>query len=640
MRKLPRLMLLCICILATCLLVGCAGIGTQVIVDTTGDAFAGRRVMTVTVDCSGKGLTDEGVEYINAKIDEGIPNTMTYTFEKESGDILKYEFSLAFDSLEDYKKKVGDIIGHPAEVVYNPADNAFSSGFEYSENFSSSELMRWFDTIVQSEDAAGLDTIDITSYSPATFWKNGETELKLNGDTYTCATDKASFSITSDNDISRSVIFKTLISEDGAFTRSIEFKCTPAPSEELTAKMGEYFKTACPENGTLVSSSDASGVSFDLTFTATNETELAQITSKILGSDASCVITDEDSQPFISLTTMNEKLDFSYLCGYSEGVFFSYTLASDNGVPSGMTDADTLQDLAPMTNGNTMVYTQEKCTKVNFDIGFETIMSAVAVDYNLIVSGNDDFTREIKIIMAPGTEAAVLDQIKAYYDAKGARSTVITAFANDTDPCVQMVITGDAAHIVEAENVLFGPSDSRSLSYVRESGLFTLHPKTKLVDNFDISSLLSVTNVAQPIYTVVTEKDTLIEYTDENGTLPIDGNGACLLLSSGDGSVAFTGEYVNAVAIIFIVLISLLLLLLLALAVSIFMAGEEEEEEEPQKAIEPVPEIRAIPQPRDLTMELDPIEEEAPQREEIRQIIWYRDSAPPVEPEPEPEPEP
>ena len=108
--------------------------------------FSGTRVMSCTFSSRDFHSYFKGSkEDLNKLIKESCPDALTYTSSSSDGNDT-YTFYLRFSSLDDYKKKVRDLLNFSPEITYEYGDSPFVSGLIYKENFTSKDLMTWLYT--------------------------------------------------------------------------------------------------------------------------------------------------------------------------------------------------------------------------------------------------------------------------------------------------------------------------------------------------------------------------------------------------------------------------------------------------------------------------------------------------------------
>ena len=112
--------------------------------------FAGSRIMDLEVDLT---TLDEERLKMNApngdyepvieKIKGAMPEELTVTYEKVKEDKYIFHFVLTFTSQEDYKEKVGKLLGYDFMSEFSNATTPFAEKVDFKENFTSAELLNW-----------------------------------------------------------------------------------------------------------------------------------------------------------------------------------------------------------------------------------------------------------------------------------------------------------------------------------------------------------------------------------------------------------------------------------------------------------------------------------------------------------------
>ena len=139
--------------------------------------FSGTRVMSCTFSSRDFHSYFKGSkEDLNKLIKESCPDALTYTSSSSDGNDA-YTFYLRFSSLDDYKKKVRDLLNFSPEITYEYGDSPFVSGLIYKENFTSKDLMTWLYTALYEGKYIDKD-------SSSDLWDLKSTEISFLGTTY------------------------------------------------------------------------------------------------------------------------------------------------------------------------------------------------------------------------------------------------------------------------------------------------------------------------------------------------------------------------------------------------------------------------------------------------------------------------
>lgn len=607
------------------------------------DKFYGERVMTVSFDKSLALTAFESLEELDVLVDSQMPDILERKLiDDETG--TRYELILRFSSYEDYLTKIETLLGRKPTVTFETSDKIFMKGLTFQEDFESKELFSFInvnDVINSVTSSADISVSDIQV--AAAFIKQtgvlvsvGEKEYQSEGGKVDITEGKATM-------ISK-VSFKTVLKATGYFERTIEFRMIPEIDQDSYTDIIAYFESVKPTGAEVTATELSSSAVISVEFKSRDVSDLSSKTTQVLGDTCTASFGDvtDATVPFASLEEFSESISFAKLCVDSQ-MPFSYNIVSERGSPSQMSvEIDgAAVDAQPTLGGNTLDYGSQ-AANIAISTRYQSISTASVVYYNLIARGDDNYTREIYIIMDEDTSDDVLSNIKAYYDIKGAANTKINVlhdgFSEEfTAPCVEVIISGSSKEITRAEDMLFGGSTERKLNYSRDKSIINTSPNTTLSDTYDISSLLSMTNVTSYYYSFISDDELrrgVVETASGSYSVKSREDEACLgfMMSEGTAVVSFTGGYTNIDAIIFIILLVLLIILILVLAAVLIMKylkekdreKESEEKKEPFPVVieeeteeEPIIEEPAIviaPPVRDLTAVIEPEEEE---KEEI-----------------------
>ena len=623
------IVLLSLLLAALLCLSGCVNIDTAMTVDRE---FSGQRVMTVSFPAD-RVQAQGGLGDVDELINGSKPAALDVT-RTDSVDPVQYVFTLRFNSLEDYKQKVESIIYREPSVEFSYVAQPYNRNIRLVEDFDSSDLFVWFDQVLNGQKDA-IEAAFGSSVNVENIWTVTGYTLELNGQTYTSTDKKISFS-EGGGDLISGIEMSTVLHGDDRYTRYIDFKFSPFCTADDQNSIIQRMTAVLPEGGSIEQTVGAGVTSCTVSFTATTTQQLADLTTRVLeGRRATAVWGDFDDpeQPLTTLNGLDESFDLSAF-STDEDIQFIYRIVSENGLPNGLYSktSGSLSVLDAEISSNTLTYTGSGTQH-----GLYTIVASVSraqtITYGLVVEGEDEFIREIRIVLPSGSGYEVTSQVENYFARKGAPNTEIITSGSAEQPYVLITITGNASQICAAEDILFGVSADRHLSYVRDGGLFKVKPDANLIDSYDISSLLSLTGVSEYIYVASTGDNVYKCSVADDSALPTKAPIA-VRCNEGSQSMSFTGQYVNADAIIFICLLVVLLLLLAALAVTLYLSkqAEKKAEEEELARLTEGEQVQALPEPepRDFLAVMEdpePIVPVAPM-----EIERYEDSTPP-EPE-------
>ena len=127
------------------ILTGCVSkIDTTVVLN---DDFSGKRVITCTVSRQKIRTDVNGCESaLDSFIKINCPSQLTYEKIEDRYNIT-YNFVLSFNNREEYIDKVEKILGKKPMIVFASPNSPFSKGLILQEDFSSRDLLNWFENI-------------------------------------------------------------------------------------------------------------------------------------------------------------------------------------------------------------------------------------------------------------------------------------------------------------------------------------------------------------------------------------------------------------------------------------------------------------------------------------------------------------
>ncbi len=649
---------------AIMLLTGCADMSTEITLN--GEKFSGERVMSVSFDMD-ELLTQlpGGTDALNEQIDAVIPKHLSYKYEVNDGEAV-YKFTLAFESKQDYIDKLKDILSKAPEVKFTYSSGVFTRGVTYNENFESRELFTWFDKLVVDNGLKVTTGDYVKNYSADKFWNQTEVKINLDGEQYTCKGGKVDIQSGGKSVVSNLTI-STALKTSGDIERTMLITVPNSVEKSQITLIENYLNDTIPDSGQWVKRTRSNNIIYTVTFTAGSAAKLQTYMEKLTSGKCECTLENvkDLSQPLAESSVLSESLDFSYFGGES-AVAVTYEISSEGSDPYQINLDDGTQEKTAETSTDG---SKRVCTGSFTAIKFKTILRNTAVvesvEYNLIQTGGDKFLREILIVLEDGTNPAVLDNLSEYYTVKGAGNTTIS-IKNDNMPTVVIQVSGNSKQVAAAEAVLFGGVGARALGYDSDWGVYTIHPDTTLIDSFDITSLITLTNVSVYTYTYCHEDNIITKVVassnGESETREIKGDSTAIGfgLDNGIQTITISGYYFNGWAVFFIVLTVLLLLALVAMATLLILnrmgkiklptLKKETPAQEPTESVfnyspivQPIPEPEPIPMPAP-----EPEPEPMPAPRDLTENFDDETPEPPIffsmpvntEPEPVPEPEP
>ena len=295
-------------LLSLLLLCGC-GVNLSSKVKLNKD-FSGTRVMSCTISSRDFNTYFQGSkEDLNKLIKKSCPDALTYTSSSDNGNDT-YTFYLRFSSLNDYKKKVSDLLNFAPKITYKYGDSPFVNGLIYKENFTSKDLMTWLYTALYEEKYIDKD-------SSSDLWDLKSTEISFLGKTYE-TDDQINIDEMTYVPLS-SITIDTQTKQAGKLARTIKFHIPQKTMDQNSGKIRSYF---AGNDMTWENTSD--GKVLCVSFNANNFSDLAQKTRAVLHSKNS----------FGTYTTTCSKDNlFKLKINYKESLDLSNFLQKKGSIP-------------------------------------------------------------------------------------------------------------------------------------------------------------------------------------------------------------------------------------------------------------------------------------------------------------------
>ncbi|MDR6939075.1 hypothetical protein [Arcanobacterium hippocoleae] len=187
-----------------------------------------------------------GMAAVDASLKKHLPKELTFSGLAPEGEHTVGTFTLKFDNLDDYRKKVASLMrtkeASEVESLISVSAAGLVTGVQVQENFTSQDLLRWAvdglveDGVIKESDKGNLI-------------ESGETKVTINGKTYDSRGFSANIEDVNDNGVSRLLI--ELVEGKSELEVAVELgyrKGMKYPEAELKA----YLAKAAPSAAKLV----------------------------------------------------------------------------------------------------------------------------------------------------------------------------------------------------------------------------------------------------------------------------------------------------------------------------------------------------------------------------------------------------
>lgn len=279
-----------------------ARIDTALTVDANG---AGTRVMTLTLSENIDTLVG-GTEAVDASIRRHLPPEVEYSGLAVSTTVTAV-FTITFANPDEYRTKVAALLAAgdmplPEGNVFTFETTPFVSGASITENFSSRDLMQWMFAGLLADGVVPADQSGNMSES-------GTTVVNYNGIAFE-EYEPISFEEVDDNGFNDVTMTTTI--DPATLARTITFSLSEkAQYNSNTALYDDYFAALEGQGMTVEPDAANTGMTWNVTFTATSSEELVTLTNAALSSQETAFAITTQAHPEIPLTAQLEVTDFA-----------------------------------------------------------------------------------------------------------------------------------------------------------------------------------------------------------------------------------------------------------------------------------------------------------------------------------------
>lgn len=282
--------------------------------------FKGERTITAFIKKTDlNNYVPTGADGIEDVIKRYIPESVSYKrIDKGEGD-TEFVFYISFDNLEDYTKKITEILNKnpdntiKANIIYENKNNEFKKSMLFEENFSSNDLLSWL--------VYGLKAEGTVSHSFSSQWiEQGKSLLKIENQDYNVS---GNFRV-KESELSSfdKINVMTEILESGNFKRKITFLMADKNNKILSDRglvVADYLKGILPENAELEEVKEESNIKYIISFETETANELSLYTDRLFNSQNSFFsinYSSYENRKDVVRLDVEECIDASYYLNY------------------------------------------------------------------------------------------------------------------------------------------------------------------------------------------------------------------------------------------------------------------------------------------------------------------------------------
>ena len=394
------------CVIAL-LLTGC-GMNTDLKID---GQFKGERVITCDELSDQNGLftkfkVSEAADALTRRCPPQMKFECKYTNDAKTKAV--FTFRLQFESIDDYRSKVKELIGRNPSVQFtykDPKADLFASGFSVTEDFESKDLLAWVKPALKEELNVSKDVSSMTDNVRVTMngvtYDNdnfGSAKVKLN----TIAKYQVdSLEIRTVHDVDKEGII---------YEREITVRIPKKTVEALgKSNIEEFMKSSLGEGAAGKWKSDDDGASrYRISFKGSADV-IAACTSKLFGDGCSFQYVSDGTlnTAFSQTGVLTEKVSLSKFPCRSDGTCdatFTYVNMDGSTFVLGKSAAPGSDSIKTDEESKTLAVVYEKADSANITVYSSTVYSIAKVGVTTDISGDDKVEQEISIAYKVGED--------------------------------------------------------------------------------------------------------------------------------------------------------------------------------------------------------------------------------------------
>ncbi len=527
--------------------------------------FKGVRTLTLNTGSEFIGSSDKRDKF--NEIISGYCPSVLQREEVEDDGILKYIFTLTFDSRADYISKLSVITDRQVQVSLVHPNSTLAKGWHYVEDFKTDDLFSWLRSGIQEKKYNDLE-FELSCVSNI---------INNDGDIQSCSSENTEINSVKGYPVTGIYIETTNNKKDNydrKFTLSVPQKTYEDMGEKLISIMKERTLDSAAYSGW---TQQGNNQEYQIVYNGLSLAELQKATALFLDCDTvSLYYGDQNnsSTPLAEQLVFEEKINtLSFVAKKDSKVDLSYKYSLPLKTTHG--EGVMLKDGVWAKNGEWVdgIYSLKSSDAV-FDIRIPDGIQYDIKGINVTLESYDDdsFVRCFDFVYNAVNGQEGRDYAYDFLNKKGVS---VTRMKSDDGVICRITSKGSSKQISEEINKLFGGGNS--LSYSQNTGDMSVVTDVAFTDEINISYMLTGKNKDVPlVYTLYTKGNESVSgfsgvTADGSGdisSLDINReNGYVLNLKGGETTVKYTatvpypqGVVIYCVCASFLVLLTVLLI--------------------------------------------------------------------------------
>ena len=316
--------------LLLCLCGGCSS--KNITLDTTlslNENGSGERAMQFQISKADyNSYFGSDIHALNEVAGNGCPSNMKMDFSEEGGNYT-YSFKIAFSSIDDYKKKISEILGKEVHISLEESSAVFEVGLNYYEDFSSIDLMQWLKKLMvdkgyfSNEDVESLFTV-------------GEEKVVYKEETYTCEDENLNITTLVKAPL-LGIDILTTFKNSNQYDRKYIFKFSHNAVDSSGEEFKSYMQKVLKDTATINWEDRAEAVLCTIELKNKTSNQQEELLKKLFNADSSRIYVEDvkakEAGYFSFENKWSETIDINNLVeNKNETITLSYYVQAEDGV--------------------------------------------------------------------------------------------------------------------------------------------------------------------------------------------------------------------------------------------------------------------------------------------------------------------
>lgn len=488
--KLSKKILVLLFLIGTLFLTAC---GIEVSTDMNlEEGFQGKRVISCFVSTQDMNTYFKGdITKIDSMLENSCPGCFTYSKE-ETAEGTTFIFELPFHNLEEYEAAVSSVLNFSPEITYTHTDSIFSKQLELKENFSSVDLLRWFEILLTEEYSIKENQLE-------SLWDVKDTSVIWQDETLDSESENITVSYSKQVDFQGIEIYTTE-TDQRSFERKICFKIPETTLDTEVLHLQKTFEELTPKDASGQWINTKSGKNYEIVFESSSFAALSEMTSEILMTDTqnateTSTFTDYHFLQY-DLVRM-EELDFShFLCTKDGEVPIKYYYK-----PNRMTETNVVKIQKEINNSFTNQTTEDGFYELyngscsTLIVGYYGTMTVPVNSYQVTTSlkRNNKFERTFLFELENILTKEESKQLQSFFKKNNTSNLNISFEEKDGQCLLTVKQNGTKDNLNYSSRLLFG-SENNAVSCKETGSILMPTRDIAITEEIDLSAFLGEYN--------------------------------------------------------------------------------------------------------------------------------------------------